>query len=129
MSMRLIRWAVLIVTLWCTVGTALISAQTSATPANKLQWDEVGQTAFLAGSAAYVIFIDGSTTRTPLTNVTCATGVPATNAVCTSDLPALTPGVHTIKGIQSISGADSAQSLPFTFTYVVVVTPSGFRIG
>lgn len=99
-----------------------------ATPANHLQWDEVAQTAAIAGTASYPAFVDGATTGVPLLNVTCVTGSPATTATCTANFPALVPGVHTITVMQTLSGVSSPQSTSLAFTFVVVVTPTGLRV-
>lgn len=120
------RRIVLLLALLC--GAASVSAQAVATPLSQLQWDEVGQSVAIAGSATYVVFLDGAPTSVPLTGVTCVAGLPASTTTCAADFPPLAPGTHTLTGVQRISGVDSPPSLAFTFSLVVVVTPTGLRV-
>ena len=110
-------------------SSTTLFAQT-ATPASKLGWDQVGQTATVATAAAYTVYIDGATVGVALTGVTCVTAaVPANGSTCSATFPALTPGTHTLVGTQTISGTESAKTpTPFSFAFVVVVTPTGWRI-
>lgn len=100
----------------------------AATPASKLAFDEVGQSAATAGGATYTAFIDGSTTGVPLTGLNCTATTTPVGATCTTNLPALTPGAHTLTVTQTIAGATSPASTPVSFSMVVVVTPTGVRI-
>jgi hypothetical protein len=103
-------------------------AQT-ATPGSKLLWDLPGQTATVAQSASYRLYVD---TGTPisLTGVTCVTGTVATTATCsTAGWPAMTPGPHTLTVTQTMGGVESSQSVALSVTLVIVVTPTNVRIG
>lgn len=103
------------------------SAQT-ATPQNKFQWTEVGQTTAIAGGASYNLYDGTNPTPIILTGVTCIAGTPATDANCTGNIPALTLGVHTVTLTQVISGAESNKSSVLSFTFVIVVTPTNFIV-
>lgn len=103
------------------------SAQT-ATPQNKFQWTEVGQTVAIAGGATYNLYDGTNPTPIVLTGVTCVAGTPATDATCTGNIPALTLGVHTVTLTEVISGAESAKSAVLSFTFVIVVTPTNFIV-
>lgn len=92
-----------------------------ATPASKLGWNQEGQTQAIAQSATYNMYVD-VLVPTVAQNVICIVGTPVT---CKADLPALTVGSHQIRLTQVIGAAESPQSLPLSFTYVVVVTPTG----
>lgn len=102
-------------------------AQT-ATPQNKFQWTEAGQTVAIAGGAAYNLYDGTNPTPLVLTAVTCIAGAPTTDAVCTGNIPALTLGVHTVTLSQVISGAESGKSSVLSFTFVIVVTPTNFIV-
>jgi hypothetical protein len=99
-----------------------------ATTGNKLGFTEVGMTVAIANSATYKIYVDGAATGAATTGLTCAAGSPATNADCSVNLPALTVGTHTVTLTQVISAAESAKPTPFSFSFVVVVTPTGLQI-
>lgn len=125
----IIKNAVRVVLALCIVlGAANMVQAQSATSANKIGWDEAGQAPAVSAAASYNAYIDGATTPTPITGVTCATGVPSTTAACVGNFPALTPGAHTLTLTQTIAGAESAKSSAFPFTYVVVVTPTNVGI-
>lgn len=102
-------------------------AQT-ATPQNKFQWTEAGQTVPIASGATYNLYDGSNPTPLVLAAVTCVAGTPATDAVCTANIPALTLGVHTVTLSQVISGAESGKSAVLNFTFVIVVTPTNFIV-
>lgn len=111
------------------LGLSKAEAQV-ATQGNKLGFTEVGQALNIASppTAAYNIYVDGSTTATPATNITCAAGTPTTNTDCSINFPALTIGNHVVTLTQLFGSTESTKSTPFSFTFVVVVTPSGLKI-
>lgn len=94
-----------------------------ATPINHFGWTQVGQTVAVASPATYNLYVDAATTPVPLTGVTCVAA--GSDAACTSNIPALTVGAHTVTLAQNIQGAESGKSASLSFTFVVVVTPSG----
>ena len=107
---------------------APLTAQT-ATPGSKLLFDLPGQTAVIAQSATYKLYVD---TGTPITlaAVTCTTGTPTTTATCsTAGWPAMTSGAHSLTVTQTIGGVETSQSVPLSVTLVIVVTPTNVRIG
>jgi hypothetical protein len=104
-----------------------VAAQT-ATPQNKFQWTEVGQSVAIAGGATYNLYDGTNPTPLVLTGLICGIGSPITDAVCTANIPALTLGVHTVTLTQVISGAESSKSAGLSFTFVIVVTPTSFIV-
>ncbi len=98
----------------------------NATPANKLGWTIVGQTAAVAQAASYNMYVDGATTATALSGVVCVAA--GSDASCSVPFPAFTPGNHSITLTQMISGVESGKSLPLAFTFVLVVTPTNLVI-
>lgn len=108
-------------------SAAPLYAQT-ATPQNKFQWTEAGQTVPIAGGATYNLYDGSNPTPLVLTGVTCVAGTPTTDANCTGSIPALTLGVHTVTLSQVISGAESGKSSVLSFTFVIVVTPTNLIV-
>lgn len=104
-----------------------VFAQT-ATPQNKFQWTEAGQTTAIASGATYNLYDGTNPTPIVLTGVTCVAGAPTTDANCTGNIPALTLCVHTVTLSQVISGAESGKSSVLSFTFVIVVTPTNFIV-
>lgn len=114
----------------CFLACATVAQAQTAGPASRFNWIEVGQSAAVAQSALYNYYDPPTATTAtgPLTGVTCTAGTPATDAACNSSIPAFTLGSHTVAMTQTISGVESAKSNGITFTFTIVVTPSGFRV-
>jgi hypothetical protein len=119
------RLKIVIVAAMALLTASLAYAQT-ATPANKYQWTQQAQSATVAQAATYPHYLDGA--ATPSTTLTAACTQSGADATCTAPIPALTIGNHTVTLSQLISGAESPKSSPVTFTFVVVVQPTGLRI-
>lgn len=100
------------------------SAQT-ATPQNHFGWTEVAQTPAAATAATYKLY-EGTTPLGTLTNVTCVAA--GSDADCTGDIPALIQGTHTVTLTQNSQGAESPKSNTVSFTFVIVITPTNFRV-
>lgn len=108
-----------------TLGLATVASAQVATPINHFGWTEVGQTPAVANGATYNVYVDAATVPVALTGVTCVVGTPVTDAACTSNIPALTVGLHVVTLAQNIQGAESGKSTSISFTFVIVVTPTG----
>lgn len=111
--------------LFLLIANSIAAAQ--ATPSSKLVWDVPASLLSEAQSYTYKIYVDGATTGTVLSNVTC-TGT--TTFSCQVPFPAFTPGTHNITLTASNAAGESAKSSPFTFTFVVIPgVPTNIRIG
>ena len=99
-------------------------AQT-ATPQNHFGWTETGQTPAAATAATYKLY-EGTTPLGTLTNVTCVAS--GADADCTGDIPALIQGTHTVTLTQNSQGAESPKSNAVSFTFVIVIVPTSFRV-
>lgn len=104
---------------------AFASAQV-ATPINHFGWTEVGQAPAVAGPATYNLYVDATPAPIVLTGVVCVAA--GADSACTANIPALTVGPHTVTLTQAITGAESGKSSPVSFTFVIVVTPTGFTL-
>lgn len=118
----------ILLTLIFTLGFASLASAQVATQNNKLGWTQVGQTAVVANGFTYNYYIDASTTATLATGVLCVTGTPIANSDCSANFPALTLGMHTIQMTQASGVAESLKSTSFSFTFVVLITPTGIKI-
>lgn len=102
-------------------------AQT-ATPQNHFGWTESAQTPAVATAATYKLY-EGATSLGTLANVSCVvSATTSTDADCTGDIPALVQGTHTVTLTQNSQGAESPKSNAISFTFVIVVTPTNFRV-
>jgi len=111
---------------------ALLMAQNAfaqtATPQNHFGWTETAQAPVIANAATYKLY-EGTTALGTLTNVTCLQSTANQfDSDCTGDIPALVQGAHTVTLTQNSQGAESPKSNAASFTFVLVITPSGFRV-
>lgn len=112
-----------------TAGALLLAASLTAqtTAPKALAWDMPAPIASAAEAQAltYTAYLDGSTSGTTLTGVSC-TGTTAPFA-CTAAPISLTAGSHTVR-MTAGSGADvSAMSLVYTVVIVVIPPPQRIR--
>lgn len=101
-------------------------AQTSASPASKLLWDETGSSLAVVSAYRYDYSIDGGP-AIPLAGVQC-TGSGGSAFTCSANFPAATPGaVHNLILVAvdvSVSPPlASDPSTPFPFRFVVSPAP------
>lgn len=98
-----------------------------ATSSKQLEWDQPNATVAEASAYTFKYYPDAATTGTTLTGVTCFLN--GTTTVCRVSFPAFTPGSHTLQLTASNAAGESAKSLVFTFTFVVVPSaPSSIRV-
>ena len=124
----------LVVVLVCgLVGLAAnaASAQTPATTANKIAWDQVAPSLVEAQAYTYKYYPDAATAGVTLTNVTCVSVPAPSGAViqCEVPFPAFTPGNHALSLTASNTAGESAKSLPLSFAFVIIPSaPAALRI-
>lgn len=122
---------VIFVLLLC-VLSAPAFAQTPATTANKIAWEQ--QAPSLADAQAYVYkyYPDGAATGIVLTGVTCTSTTSPTGTIvpqCEVAFPAFTPGSHTLTLTASSVAGESVKSTPLSFAFVVIPSaPNNLRI-
>lgn len=103
------------------------AAFSQAIPSSKLLWDEAGVDLATVSAYTYKYYPDGSATGTALTGVTCSG---TTTFSCQTNFPAFTPGAHTLQMTATNAAGESAKSVVFNFTFIVVPgVPSNIRIG
>ena len=108
--------------------SAPVAFAQTAVPTSRLAWDQVGQSVAVAQAAEYRLYLDAASSGTALAPVTCVAGISATTATCSVSWPAMTPGVHAIQLTQTIAMTESAKSVTFSATLVLLVTPTNVRI-
>jgi hypothetical protein len=103
-----------------------VFAQTPAVPSDKLAWDMKQDPAGLT----FAILVDKEAPQT-LSDASCgplSDGI----SVCQANLPAMTPGVHTIRIVATLTAAGqavtSSASAPLSVTFIAVVTPENVRL-
>ena len=103
------------------------NANAQASAGKKLSWDIVATSLTEAQGYTYKFYPDGSTTGQVMTSTVC-TGT-ASPFSCSNNFPAFTPGQHTLTITATNAAGESAKSLVFTFTFVVVPsTPTNIRV-
>jgi hypothetical protein len=116
-------WVSALVGFLLLVSLAPLQAQTTATPASKITWDQQANSLSEAQGMTYKSYADGSTTGVILTGVTCATGVTSPLYVCSASYPPFTPGAHAIvltAASTATSTDESPKSTPpMSFTFIV----------
>jgi len=104
------------------LGLATVSYAQSATPSNRLAWDQSDATVAVAEAYTFKQYADGSPTGTVITGVTCTAGAVVS---CSAPFGAFTPGTHTIQLTATNAAGESVKSAVFNFTFVVVPTAPG----
>lgn len=98
-----------------------------ATPASKLEWDEVAADLAAAQALTFKLYPDGSVGGMPLPGVTVSGA--ASPFACSVPFPAFTPGNHTIQLTATNVAGESTRSAVFPFSFVVVpAAPVNLRI-
>lgn len=121
---------------WLLLGALLAMVPTTAraqtaTPSNKLAWDQPGPDLATVSAYTYKYYPDGGTTGTALTGVTCLAPVSGSTAAgtCSVAFPAFTPGTHTLTLTASNAAGESAQSAALSFRMVVIpAVPLNLRV-
>lgn len=109
----------------------MVSAQTPATTANKIAWDQQATTLAEAQAYTYKYYPDGATTGVTLTGVVCTSVAAPTGSLiqCEVAFPAFTPGSHTLTLTASNQAGESAKSAPLSFAFVLIPqSPNNLRI-
>src|SRR5262245_42710209 len=109
----------------CAILPASLSAQTPATPADRLAWTQSGPSLSEVQAYTYRLYVDG--TAHVLTVVTC-TGT-GTDYQCIGDFPPMTPGPHSLQLSAANATGEGLKSIPLAVIFSVLpATPINVRV-
>lgn len=97
-------------------------------PISQLQWNVLVPDAPTAQSLTYAIKVDGATTATTLTGVTCASTSVVGTQLCSVPIAQLPVGSHSITMTAAAGTIVSAASALFAYVDLLVPTPFNFSV-
>lgn len=106
------KWLVIAFVL---IGSVVYAQNPTVGPNDSFGWGQTGPDLATVQAYAYKYYLDGATTGSLWTNVTCSGTV--SPFACQAKTPTFSNGSHSITLTAANAGGESPQSVPFAFVF------------